>query len=176
MNLTDPDARLMRTRQGVRPAFNGQTAVDGKCQVILAARVVEKGTDSAELVPMIEETITNTGRRPWIVTADSGYSSLDNLEYLERNHILGLIPDVMYRVEKLGKTKYYPRSLFKYNATKDTYTCPRTRCYRIAAAPRIARINWRATGVKRESAKIARAGPNVLMASFAKLAGIRVTD
>jgi len=123
-NLTDPDARLMRTRQGIKPAFNGQTAVDGKCQVIVAARLVEKGTDSAELVPMIGETIANTGRRPWIVTADSGYSSLDNLEYLERNKILGLIPDVMYRVEKLGKAKYYPRSLFKYNAMKDTYTCP----------------------------------------------------
>ncbi len=87
-NLTDPDARLMRTRQGIKQAFNGQTAVDGKCQVIVAARLVVKGTDAAELVPMIEETIVNTGRRPWIVTADSGYSSLDNLEYLERNKIV----------------------------------------------------------------------------------------
>jgi hypothetical protein len=114
----------MRTRQGIKPAYNGQTAVDGKCQVIVAARLVVKGTDTAELVPMIEETIVNTGRRPWIVTADSGYSSLDNLEYLERNKILGLIPDVMYRVEKLGKAKYYPRSMFRYNAEEDTYTCP----------------------------------------------------
>lgn len=123
-NLTDSDARLMKTRQGVKPAYNGQTAVDGKCQVIVAARLVERENDTAELVPMIEEVVANTGRRPWITTADSGYSSIRNLGYLVENKMFALIPDVMYHLEKLGKTKYYPRSVFKYNEKEDAYTCP----------------------------------------------------
>jgi transposase len=30
----------------------------------------------------------------------------------------------MYHLEKLGKTKYFPRSVFRYNELLDTYTCP----------------------------------------------------
>jgi transposase len=123
-NLTDPDARLMKTRQGVRPAYNGQIAVDAKSQVIVATRLVEKENDTAQLIPLLEDVEANTGRRPWITTADSGYSSLDNLEYLEKKGLLALIPDVMFHIEKLGKTKYYPRSMFRYNIEPDTYTCP----------------------------------------------------
>ncbi len=123
-NLTDPDARLMKTRQGVCPAYNGQVAVDGKSQVIVAARLVEKENDHAQLVPLLESVEENTGRRPWITTADSGYSSLDNLEYLQKKGLLALIPDVMYHLEKLGKTKYFPRSMFRYNEQMDVYVCP----------------------------------------------------
>jgi transposase len=123
-NLTDPDARLMKTRQGVRPAYNGQIAVDAKDQVIVAARLVEKENDHAQLIPLLESVEVNLGRRPWITTADSGYSSLDNLAYLEKRGLLGLIPDVMFHIEKLGKTKYLPRSVFRYNPELDTYTCP----------------------------------------------------
>jgi transposase len=123
-NLTDPEARLMKTGEGVKPAYNGQTAVDGKCQVILAAKLVDKGTDNAELIPMIELVEDITGRQPWVSTADSGYGGHDNLEYLEKRGLFALIPDVMYRVEKLGKAMYYPRSLFKYNEMEDSFICP----------------------------------------------------
>jgi transposase len=123
-NLTDPDARLMKTRQGVRPAYNGQIAVDAKRQVIVAARLVEKENDTAQLIPLLEDVEANVGRRPWITTADSGYSSLDNLEYLEKRGLLALIPDVMFHIEKLGKTKYYPRSVFRYNEQLGVYVCP----------------------------------------------------
>ena len=101
-NLTDPDARLMKTRQGVRPAYNGQAAVDGKCQVIVAASLVERENDTAQLVPLMEGVEANTGRLPWITTADSGYSSLDNLEYLETRGLLALIPDVLYHLKNWG--------------------------------------------------------------------------
>jgi hypothetical protein len=114
----------MKTRQGVRPAYNGQIAVDAKDQVIVAARLVEKENDHAQLIPLLESVEVNLGRRPWITTADSGYSSLDNLAYLEKRGLLGLIPDVMFHIEKLGKTKYLPRSVFRYNPELDTYTCP----------------------------------------------------
>jgi transposase len=123
-NLTDPDARLMKTRQGVRPAYNGQVAVDAKSQVIVAARLVDRENDTGQLVPMVESVTENVGRQPWIVTADSGYSSMDNLEFLVERKILGLIPDVMYHLEKKGKTRFYPRSVFRYDEQFDVYVCP----------------------------------------------------
>lgn len=124
VNLTDLDARLMKTRRGVMPAYNGQLAVDGKSQVILAARLVRDVNDVNQLVPMIEEVERNVGRKPWISTADSGYFSLDNYEYLEKQGMLALIPDTKYQLEKEEKTKFYPRTLFKYDEKTDTFTCP----------------------------------------------------
>lgn len=123
LNFTDPDARLMRTRQGVRPSYNGQLAVDGKSQVIVAASLVKDENDNHQLLPMLDLVVRNVGRMPWFVTADSGYSSLDALEWLA-DKTMALIPDVMYHREKEGKTSQYPKSMFKYHEESDTYTCP----------------------------------------------------
>ena len=35
-----------------------------------------------------------------------------------------MIPDGMYHLEKLGKTKFYPKTMFTYDEKTDTYTCP----------------------------------------------------
>lgn len=123
-NLTDPDARLMKTRRGVVPGYNGGTAVDGREQVILAARLVKDENDTRQLVPLIEDVERNVGRTPVISTGDSGLYSLDNLEYLVERGLFALIPDNMYHLEKKGKTRYYPKSMFKYDEKTDCYTCP----------------------------------------------------
>lgn len=124
VNLTDSDARLMKTRRGVVPGYNGQLAVDGKNQVIVAARLVRDVNDVNQLAPMVEEVERNTGRLPWISTADSGYFSLDNYEYMEKRGMLALIPDTKYHLEKRGKTKFYPRTMFRYDEEEDVFTCP----------------------------------------------------
>ena len=49
---------------------------------------------------------------------------MDNLEYLEKRRVLALIPDVLYHLEKLGKSKYYPKSVFRYDEELDVYVCP----------------------------------------------------
>lgn len=124
VNLTDPDARLMRTRQGTRPAYNGQLAVDGRDQVIVAASLVMDVNDVQQLEPMLMEVEENLGRKPWVVTADSGYSSHDNLLLLKKEKILGLVPDNMYRTEEYGKTGLYPKTMFKHDPEKDVMVCP----------------------------------------------------
>lgn len=123
-NLTDPDARLMKTHDGIRPAYNAQAAVDSQYQVVVAANVVKDEADYNQLIPMIELVKQNTGKAPWITTADSGYYTLDNYRYFKKHERLGLVPDKMYQLEKLGKTKYIPKSKFTYNEENDVYVCP----------------------------------------------------
>lgn len=123
-NLTDPDARLMKTHDGIKPAYNCQAAVDSQYQVVVAANVVKDESDYNQLIPMIELVEENTGKKPWITTADSGYHTLDNYRYFKEQGMLGLIPDKMYQLEKQGKTKYIPKSKFTYNADNDVYVCP----------------------------------------------------
>jgi transposase len=57
-NATDPDSRIMRTRQGYVQGYNGQ-AVVSKEQIILGAEVTQDENDLYQLEPMIQETKTS---------------------------------------------------------------------------------------------------------------------
>ena len=70
INLTDPDARLMKTRQGLRPAYNAQAMVapversgDGSGRLITAVAVVDAPGDAAQLRPMLAQAEATTGGR-----------------------------------------------------------------------------------------------------------------
>ena len=57
-NFTDPDSRIMHTRDGFRQAFNGQAVVTSD-QVILAAEVVPENTDLDAFHPMLDAARNN---------------------------------------------------------------------------------------------------------------------
>jgi len=76
-NATDPDSRIMKTRQGYVQGYNGQ-AVVSKDQIILGAEVTQEENDLYQLEPMIQETKANldeAGVKKNIgsCTADTGY-------------------------------------------------------------------------------------------------------
>ncbi len=124
INLTDVDARMMKSGRLIRPCYNGQLAVDSRCQVIVACDLTTCEVDYDQLAPMVEQIEENLAMLPGSVSADSGYSSYDNLEYLPSRGVLGLIPDQMLKIEAAGKKKYFPRSKFVYDASANRYTCP----------------------------------------------------
>jgi transposase len=124
INLTDTDARMMKNGRLIRPCYNGQLAVDSRCQVIVACDLTTCEVDYDQLVPMVEQIEMNLGELPGSISADSGYATYDNLEYLPGKDILGLIPDQMLKIEEAGKKKYYSRNKFVYDASNDWYTCP----------------------------------------------------
>jgi transposase len=90
-NFTDPESRIMKSKDGFVQAYNAQIAVDGQAQVIVAQDVTQSGVDSGQLVPMIDATKTNLGRYPTQASADAGYCSEANLEALENRDIDGYV-------------------------------------------------------------------------------------
>src|ERR1700681_1026331 len=90
-NFTDPQSRIMKSKDGFVQAYNAQIAVDGQAQVIVAQDVTQSGVDSGQLVPMIDATKTNLGRYPVQASADAGYCSEANLEALENRDIDGYV-------------------------------------------------------------------------------------
>lgn len=82
-NLTDPDSRIMKTRQGYVQGYNAQVVVDVDTGVIVAADVTQEANDVKQLVPMMEQTKENTGTEPEKVLADAGYFSEENVEAFE---------------------------------------------------------------------------------------------
>lgn len=86
-NFTDPESRIMKTKDGYEQAYNAQAAVDAADQVITAADVCVQQNDNAQLVPMLDQIEENTGARPAEVSADAGYCSEENLAALEARGI-----------------------------------------------------------------------------------------
>jgi hypothetical protein len=45
-----------------------------------------------------------------VISADPGYATYDNYEYLKNNELFALIPNSLHFIETHGRTKYYPKS------------------------------------------------------------------
>jgi len=86
-NFTDPESRIMKSKDGFVQAYNAQAAVDAEAQIIVAQDVTQSAVDCAQLVPMTDAIETNLGRKPEQLSADAGYCSEANLEALEGRSI-----------------------------------------------------------------------------------------
>ena len=103
INATDPDAVFMKTTGGIKTSYNAQVSVDEEVQVIVAADVTNQQNDMEQLLPMVEQTEQNTDDSIDILSADSGYSTANNLEQLESHEIDAYIPDEIYQSRSRGK-------------------------------------------------------------------------
>jgi transposase len=72
MHPDEPDAQMMKTRDGIRLAYNAQAVVDGKAGVILAAEVTKDQNDERQLVPMLETVQKEMGKVAEETVADGG--------------------------------------------------------------------------------------------------------
>jgi len=90
-NTTDPDSRLMKTRNGFIQGYNAQASMDADTHIILAAEVTQDCNDTQQLVPMLDKTIENTGEHPEQATLDAGYDNEEQISQY-RDHIDLYIP------------------------------------------------------------------------------------
>lgn len=134
INLTDPDAKFQRQEGNlIRPGYRAEIAVDEKEQIILSCDVINKANDIEQLIPLIEQTSANlleaSTKESIVVTADSGYNSMENLKKLEsKQNIDAYIPDAKYQTAQRGNptkedSPFY-KKYFIYNPKKDVYLCP----------------------------------------------------
>ena len=86
-NFTDPQSRIMKTKDGFIQGFNAQAAVDATAQVIVAEMVSDQASDCPHLEALVEQITTNLAVAPAQVSADAGYCSEDNLVALETRNI-----------------------------------------------------------------------------------------
>ena len=129
-NLTDPDARLMKGRQGYVAGYNGQAmvvpldaAAAGQSGLLItAADVTTDPDDHGQLVPMIEQARETTGAPAALTLADGGYHSGANLLACAAAEQ----PVAMPEAREPSKEPYH-KDCFAYDAAADTYTCPEGR-------------------------------------------------
>src|SRR5882724_4509993 len=89
-NFTDPQSRIMKTKDGFIQGYNAQAAVDAASQVIVA-HDLGTSNDMGQLLPMVDAVAAMAGALPEEVSADAGYCSEDNLAGLEERDIRGYV-------------------------------------------------------------------------------------
>jgi len=134
VNTTDPDARYMAKPN--TPAYNGQLAVDDGHNFIVANDVNDAPNDQNEFAAMHQKTEENLPKdKDRHYTADSGYHSLEQLEYIEENKIDALIADRKPEIRSINsqtdsmesflkENKKLQRKDFIYHSQHDYYECP----------------------------------------------------
>lgn len=90
-NFTDPESRIMMTSDGYQQCYNAQAAVDETHQLIVASDVGNNASDAGQLIPLVDQTRRNLGRKPTRVLADTGYASEATFEALEERRIRGYV-------------------------------------------------------------------------------------
>jgi transposase len=75
-STTDAEARVMKMADGgYRPAYNVQFACDADSDAVVGVAVTNVGSDQPELLPMLDQIETRTGRLPDQMLVDRGYAT-----------------------------------------------------------------------------------------------------
>ena len=123
-NDPEPEAKMMRLRDGFAPAYNVQTAVDVEHALIVAQKVTDHGADNRLLLPMAEAAKQAVGNPESLkVIADAGYSNGEQAEGCEREGILPHVP-ANRSVNNQGDGRLLDRREFSYDPETDIFRCP----------------------------------------------------
>jgi transposase len=125
MNMVDPDAPVMAHKNGRKlPSYTHQTAVDGKLGISTAVQTTQNNDLSKDLLPIVDQSIQNTGKKHANVLADCGFCDYNILQELEETREENfLVPDQKFA--SLGKEQKGKFSIDKFLKNKDgKYECP----------------------------------------------------
>lgn len=131
LSKTDPDASFMRMKDDhmrngqLKPGYNVQASTDK--HYILNYTLGQTTADTTLLKDHIEDTIESYGEIPESLTADAGYGSEENYDYLEEKGITAYVKygyfDKEQRDRKYRENPFIADNLH-YNCETDIYTCP----------------------------------------------------
>ena len=123
VSTVDPDARLMgNNRGGVEMAYNVQSTVDGKHNVIVDYDVSMNPSDQGQLSNMAKRLIRE-GYRKFTLLADKGYYNGKCLQKGKKYKIKAIVSRQAPANPK-GQPKEFHTENFQYDRETDTYTCP----------------------------------------------------
>ncbi len=125
ISLTDPESKLMRTKNGLDVCLNAHIAVESESHMITDYIVNNDTNDHSPLVSLADTSKEILGNV--VVMADKGHYSLDNLRKLDCKHVEFYISEERRGnpSRKVGvPTSDYHQSLFRYDKENDLYICP----------------------------------------------------
>ncbi len=107
-STTDPEARVIKFSDGgCRPGFNVQFATDTATGLVVGVDVTNAGTDSEEMVPMLDQLKTRYDVVPAEILIDGGFATLDAIDATENRpcQVYAPVKDAA-KQKKAGKDPY----------------------------------------------------------------------
>ncbi len=149
-NVTDNESAKMATSHGVVQGYNAHAMVDSKHQIVVHAEAIGEGGDSGVAKVMIKGAQANLegagcgedALQRAVISADTGYYSLENLEACREACVDAYIPDPHFRKrdprftkakrhrrptskhKKKGQSRRYASSDFKFDEATGKLICP----------------------------------------------------
>ena len=128
--LNDHDARLMKIKDKGQKypkfAYNIQLGTDTKSKLICGVNAVQNPTDHYQIPALMNQILVNLKIKPKKISADTIYSTLANLQYLEELGITALIPTKQQNRENSGNLpdNHFAIDYFVFNEYKNVFICP----------------------------------------------------
>ena len=128
---TDPDATFMRMKEDhmknghLKPGYNVQISTSK--QFIVNYTLHPNPTDTTTLPHHLEQHENNYNQKPCCITADAGYGSEENYQYLEDKGIQAFVKFNYFEKQQSSNfASKYPFAVDRlhYNKEKDCYYCP----------------------------------------------------
>lgn len=128
---TDTDATFMRLKEDhmrngqLKPAYNVQISTNN--QFIATYSIHQNTTDTATLAAHISSHIKDYKTKPSSVTADAGYGSEQNYQWLEQKRITAYVKHNQFdrNQHKTTRDKQpFSADKLEYEPQKDRYRCP----------------------------------------------------
>lgn len=128
---TDQGATFMRMKEDhmrngqLKPGYNVQISTNQ--QYIAAYGIHQSTTDTGALIPHLQEHIEETGVKPNNVTADAGYGSEQNYQWLEKKRITGYVKYPRFdrhQNQRLRQKDAFRADQFPYKESTNRYYCP----------------------------------------------------
>lgn len=127
---TDKDATFMRLKEDAmnngqtKPAYNLQIATEN--QYITNFDLYSNPTDTLTFKPFMQKFKWRHGRLSQTVTADSGYGSLENYEFIEEENMIGYVKYNWFHKEQHRpfKEDAFNQANLYYNKEENYLVCP----------------------------------------------------
>ena len=128
---TDTDATFMRMKEDhmmngqLKPAYNLQVSSNG--QYIAHYSIHQATTDTTTLPSHLNDFNEQYLELPDVVTADAGYGSEENYQYLEQNNITAFVKHNQFDRQQnktIQNKKLFTTDKLYYNKEEDYYVCP----------------------------------------------------
>lgn len=126
LNLTDPEAGLVKGRHGIVAGYNAQAAVARvdlpgarPARLLTAVAVVAAADDHGQLLPMLARVVATTGHTPTTVLADGGYHDGATVAGCAARGQRVVLPEA----QQQALIDPFHKEHFAYDTVTDTYTC-----------------------------------------------------
>ena len=109
-STTDPAVRVMHMPDGgFRPAINAELATDVGSQLIVGVAVSTRGSDQGEALPMVQQVVERTTRRPEAYLMDGGFVKREDITALAQAGVTVYAPLRPPRTATSGRSATDPR-------------------------------------------------------------------